>query len=44
MVLEFFEHPLAIDTALGGVMEDVDLPKREQKFANDRVSHVTFAF
>ena len=39
MVLQFFEHPLTIDALLGGVVEDVDLPKGEKEFAYDRIAH-----
>jgi hypothetical protein len=36
---QFFEHPEAIHAVLSGVMEDVNLPEREKKFALDRVTH-----
>jgi hypothetical protein len=39
MVLQFFKHPLTIDALLGGVVEDVDLPKGEKEFAYDRIAH-----
>ena len=40
MPVQFFDHPVAIHpTVFFGVVEDVNLPEREQKFANDRVAH-----
>lgn len=39
VALQFFEHPLTIDALLGGVVEDVDLPKGEKELAHDRIAH-----
>jgi hypothetical protein len=39
MVVQFFEHPLTVDALLGGVVEDVDLPKGEQELPDDRIAH-----
>ena len=40
VVAQFLEHPLAVDTAsVGGVMEDVNLPERQQELPGDRIAH-----
>lgn len=39
VVLQFFKHPLTIDALLGGVVEDVNLPKRKKKLAYNRIAH-----
>ena len=39
VVMQFFKHPLAIDALFGRMMEDVDLPEREEELANDRITH-----
>ena len=39
MVAQFLEHPVAVDAVLASVMEDVDLPKGDEKFAHDVVAH-----
>ena len=37
---QFFEHPESIHTVLISVMEDVNLPERQKKFALDRIAHL----
>jgi hypothetical protein len=37
VVSEFLEHPLADDFTLGGMMQHMHLPKREQDFAVDEL-------
>ncbi len=39
VTVQFFEHPLAVDAVFVGVMQDVDLPEREQKLPNHRIAH-----
>src|SRR5215204_1195562 len=39
MVVQFLQHPLTIHALLLGVVQDVDLPEGEQKFADNRVGH-----
>ena len=34
---QFLEHPLAVDAAFARVVEDVDLPEREQELTCDRI-------
>ncbi len=41
---QFLEHPVAVDTVLVGMMQDVHLPEGEQEFANDRVAHGLVAY
>src|SRR5512138_805742 len=39
VAVELFQHPLAVHTPiLGGVMQDVDLPERQQELPLDRVT------
>jgi hypothetical protein len=39
MAVQLFDHPLPIDPLLAGMMQDVNLPERQQKFANDGIAH-----
>jgi hypothetical protein len=39
VMVQFFEHPLAIDPLFGGVVKNVDLPEGEKELANDWVTH-----
>jgi hypothetical protein len=39
VALQFLEHPLTIDAVLLSMVQDVDLPERQQKLANDGVGH-----
>jgi len=39
MMVQFLEHPMTVDALLPSVMKDVDLPKRDEKLAHDRVAH-----
>jgi hypothetical protein len=39
MMLQFLEHPLAVDTLLVSVMKDVDFPKRQEELAHNRIAH-----
>jgi hypothetical protein len=39
MVVQFFEHPVAIDALFGGVVKNVDLPEGEKELANDWIAH-----
>ena len=39
VMVQFFEHPVAVDALLGGVVEDVDLPEGEKELANDWIAH-----
>src|SRR6516164_9340359 len=34
VVVKLLKHPLAVDAALSRVMQDVNLPERQQEFAN----------
>lgn len=37
--LELVEHPLSVDTRLIRVMQDVDLPERQQELPRNRIAH-----
>jgi hypothetical protein len=39
MPLQFLEHPLPVDTLLLGVMQNVNLPKAQQKLAHYWIIH-----
>jgi hypothetical protein len=39
VVMQFFEHPLAIHALFVGVMQDMNLPEREEKFTDHRIAH-----
>ena len=39
VVVQFFQHPLPVDSAFVGVVQDVDLPEREEELTNDRIAH-----
>jgi hypothetical protein len=38
-MLQLFQHPVAVDTVFGGVMQDVDLPEGEQELADHWIAH-----
>lgn len=37
--MQLFEHPMPVDALLLGVVEDVNLPEREQKLTDDGIFH-----
>ena len=39
VVLQFLEHPVAIDTLLLSVMKDMNFPENEEKLAHDGIAH-----
>ena len=39
MVGQLLQHPLAVDAMFVRVVQDVDLPKREQELPDDRIAH-----
>jgi hypothetical protein len=39
VMVELLQHPLTIDAVFGGVVEDVNLPEREEEFTDDGISH-----
>src|SRR5262249_50712855 len=40
VMVQLLEHPLSVDAAsIGGVIEDVNLPERQQEFPRNRVAH-----
>jgi hypothetical protein len=39
MTMELFHHPVAVHAAVLGMVEDVNLPEREQKFPDDGIAH-----
>jgi hypothetical protein len=39
VVVQLFEHPVAVDALFGGVVEDVDLPEGEKELADDWIAH-----
>ena len=44
MAMELFQHPLSIDTpVLCRMVQDVDLPEREQELALDRIAPLRHA-
>jgi hypothetical protein len=48
VVMQLLEHPVAINPLLGRVVENVDLPEREQELADDWIARhiviITLAF
>src|SRR5256885_13777493 len=38
-MVELFQHPLPVDAMFVSVMQDVDLPEREQELAAHRIAH-----
>src|SRR5262245_33020816 len=39
VMMQFLEHPVTVDAVLVGVMQDMNLPERKEKLADDRVAH-----
>ena len=40
MMMELLEHPLPVDAApIGGMVQDVNLPERQQEFPRYRIAH-----
>jgi hypothetical protein len=39
MVVQLFQHPLAVHALLGGMMKDVNFPEGEEEFTDDRILH-----
>src|SRR4029078_9792884 len=39
VVVQLFEHPLAVDALVGRVVENVDLPEGEKELADDWIAH-----
>ena len=39
VVVELFEHPLPVDALLVGVVQDVNLPEREEELPDDGIAH-----
>ena len=37
--MQLFEHPMPVYALLFGVVEDVNLPEREEKLTNDGILH-----
>jgi len=39
VLLEFFEHPLAVHALFVGVVKNMDLPEGEEKLSHNRIAH-----